>query len=1264
MANALTPQEEAQFNAIHSKASKAYSDDLDKETTTDPDWESVANKYREPVKDPERDKVILDLNKPAKDNGGGGLGGEGGIGVDAVVGIGKGTVDAAQNVVNGAITIADWADDAAAQNGLLRSELISPDAKVNWSKSMDNPNDSLTTNVFRAVTKYSAPVLATMPVAGPLAGITAGMAADFFGMDPKDDRLSNLILEHAPSVKNVPVAYDVLQYLKKKPDETELESRFKNMIEGLGVAVPVTAGILAVSKFASKAKAAKATIKANTQAVANPPPVKSVEGVPAIENEVAVVANRMSDSIVSASEQGKRVTVPRTPEELADKWANQVTHQEATADFAANVWERKDEYVALAKKMQKGAASPEDIAKYKEMSIEMENSLDAFMYANTKGGKVLNFRKQPPVEPGDRAALAAADDERIVSVLKDATPDQFEKSTKTFPELVNEGNAIIKDPAKVESLLNWKKGDRPLTGGEVAALKQLKANLGVKTSERLKQAAQSGTDEDMVIAFNSFDAYTGAEGLHSGTGSAAGETLSAYKILAEASGVRVSDANKALTAEGKLKLLKNQIDAAGGSLVTKEAVDAWKVIDALTPDQVQAKLYQVAQASKGNFKKASEIMAGMAVNAMLGIKTAGTTILGSSFLLGKNTVDNYIAAGIGAIRTARGSEAEVVSFKQANAYLKANMFSMAEGFANAARTFGQNAPINPAQTLKTGLFSRTSFTAEGLGVPVERSMGFGLLGKVVDGTGAITSASGRMIMTADSFFSTLSYRAKAAQEVMAAGERAGLEGDDLLKYFEKEMTDLPVEIHALAKNEADTISMAKRMNGENFFAGKGMGDFVEATTDWINDTPQLNVVLPFFNVTANIVDQSVRHSPLAIAGLANSKTRAAILAGGREADVAIAHVASASAMMGMFAYMASEGVLSGPEPVNPQLKGALQESGVGLQFNSVKIGKEWYSIRGIDLLNNLTNLGFILSKSRSYLSEGEYATAASLAATAVADTLTPEMMVSTFGGLFGAMKDASEYGQQHGNMGVGKFLMDNLTKYMPAQGVLRDVKQGILDDKVRRDVRPDKTADGLTQFIQTFSNKYSAVVPWLGQDLPLNRNIMGEATLVPDGFGLDVMSSLYESKAKGSETMQTLQKLTKYYELRGDTDSSLNKLFLKKPSDILEIEGIPLQLNPQEYDRYQAFIGNIDPKTGKSLDGDLTLRESITQVLMGFKNIDENMSPLVYNEILGELNSVFSAARERGMAYMLQDQEVMNKFIKAQDMMTKPQKNRNFKGED
>lgn len=149
---------------------------------------------------------------------------------DVAVGIGTGVRSIVQNVYNGAVDLADMVENYAASKGLGTGDIINPSAKVDLNQGLDKDLDTAG-KVANGVTQFVAPLVATMGAGGSFSvGMGVNAAYNFLAIDPKSQRLSDH-LKDTPFAE-LPVAASLISALKTKPDDTELDARFKNMLEG------------------------------------------------------------------------------------------------------------------------------------------------------------------------------------------------------------------------------------------------------------------------------------------------------------------------------------------------------------------------------------------------------------------------------------------------------------------------------------------------------------------------------------------------------------------------------------------------------------------------------------------------------------------------------------------------------------------------------------------------------------------------------------------------------------------------------------------------------------------------------------------------------------------------------------------------------------------------------------------------------------------------------------------------------------------------
>ena len=179
-------------------------------------------------------------------------------------------------------------------------------------------------------------------------GASAGAAADFVGFSGTEARLSNLI-ESSPALSNA-----VTGYLAADGDDTELEGRLKNVIEGAGLGVATEAlfrGIRGL-KRAGKADTPEAAEEAMSEAARE---LRDLDG-PDLDVDLDSVADRISERVASNLGDGTPGRFnPRTDlstEELAEQGLDPSKFNLSTfsgTDEAVATFRAVEEKVAVSK---------------------------------------------------------------------------------------------------------------------------------------------------------------------------------------------------------------------------------------------------------------------------------------------------------------------------------------------------------------------------------------------------------------------------------------------------------------------------------------------------------------------------------------------------------------------------------------------------------------------------------------------------------------------------------------------------------------------------------------------------------------------------------------------------------------------------------------------------------------------------------------------------------------------------------------------------
>lgn len=1071
--------------------------------------------------------------------------------INPAKGFAQGVVDLAETATNGMIDVADFMETTAQKMGMWSGDLINDSMKVNWAEKLSSPEDSLAVRSARAITRYGAPVAASMGAGlGPAATLGVSALSDFLLIDPKQERLADLVVNNVPELKNFPAAYNIVSALSTKKDDSALASRFKNTVEGLLFQAPAMAtGFWGITKLSKKSSDAAKAVEA------------AKSGVKPVVAEV------------------------KTAEQIAEE-----------------------------------AIVPQ---------------IDLFNYAATKqaqGGEVkFNLNNTNVVE--------------YAAEFRKANPEGvFTRGPKEFAELDSEAQTILKDPEKLNNLLGWRLGDRPLTDAETKASQYLMRNSTDEVVEAARAYTKNQTKEDLVHLTNMIDTHVYINSVRGGAGSEAGRALNAHKVAAEMAGKSVEEFNAVMSAENRAKLLDDILKFSGGEDQMADTAKAIAALGDLSPEESALAIERITAGSGGLPKKVNEVAKSIAYNSLLGIKSTVANHFNNGLTNLKQQTDNYLAATIG---TLKGSE-DALTLSQANSYLGSSISATLEGFAamGEALVKGKGGPAN---IVKADFVNSPKLLSQTLDIPVERNMGYYTLGKIADTFGLAMSVPSRFNATADAFWGTVSYRGKLAELANDRVASLGLTGQEAKDAFKAIMKTPDAELHQLAKAHAEQMTFSKQMSFEDWGADDASrpAQIALATKNLIEKLPMGEVVFPFFKTSANVMEYTANNSPLALL-IPNSNTLKAIRAGGKDADMAFAKVTTGSIGLGIATYLASAGMYSGPDTRNPRIRQALSETDKGWQPDSISVDGKWVNVQRLDYTNSLLRLGSVIASTRNFIAKDEYEQLGMIAASAVADFMTPEMMVESYSKYMDYFSDIVK-GQDQ-DKAVKGIAQDIGGRFNPLGTVQREVTQAFVDP-YKGDVAGFQKLDGFTEGLIA---KYKSVNPWLSEDLPITRNMFGEPLLAPFGSleeGQDIknfISPFASHKKENSDLVNTLAKMNGFYEQMAPINKDMPKLDLAMPSRRFTFKGVGIDLNPSEYEKYVMY------SAGLNLDmtnfANENLRDSLDKVTRAIvPNTKDPMTPLAYKKLLGVVSKVVGQYRKLGQQRMLSDPDIMAKWTKAQE---------------
>lgn len=182
-----------------------------------------------------------------------------------------GALEATQELGNTALDLADWVENKAAKYGYGSGQMIPDDFRLSFADDLIPRGKTVGGNLARGVTQFLLPFAGAMKAvkiganAGKFAklakGMVAGAAVDFAAFDPREERLSDLVQKH-PDLAN-----PITAYLASDKNDTEMEGRFKQTLEGMGLG-GLTEGLFLAAKGYKALRAAKAGATEGAEAAA------------------------------------------------------------------------------------------------------------------------------------------------------------------------------------------------------------------------------------------------------------------------------------------------------------------------------------------------------------------------------------------------------------------------------------------------------------------------------------------------------------------------------------------------------------------------------------------------------------------------------------------------------------------------------------------------------------------------------------------------------------------------------------------------------------------------------------------------------------------------------------------------------------------------------------------------------------------------------------------------------------------------------------
>lgn len=332
---------------------------------------------------------------------------------------------------------------------------------------------------------------------------------------------------------------------------------------------------------------------------------------------------------------------------------------------------------------------------------------------------------------------------------------------------------------------------------------------------------------------------------------------------------------------------------------------------------------------QGMLANGMDMMAEAYVNSLLSSPvTHVVNMVGNTSFMMTKVAETAVAGAIGRARSAVTGNPDRVYAVESIAQIK----GIIDGFTDALLVSGKTLATEEPSDIASKIDLRTRRAIGTTGNPREIYEEFrqgNYVAGAINVLGVSTRLPGRFLLAEDEFFKAVGYRMGLHAEAQRASSRMY---DDAIA-----MGKTPADALAAAQSERLRIltdppestvktirDAAKEMTFQTDLEG-ALGAINEALSH-----PMAKLFVPFFKTPANITRAILERSPVQLVNPGFYKTLAA---GGRDADVAMAKLATGSMIMGTFAYASfgteNDGaiMIHGAGPAEPSARQAFQRKG-------------------------------------------------------------------------------------------------------------------------------------------------------------------------------------------------------------------------------------------------------------------------------------------------------------------------------------------------
>lgn len=950
-------------------------------------------------------------------------------------------------------------------------------------------------------------------------GAAAGAAGAFFSLDPKEERLSNMLNDNLPA----PLKNPVTDYLASDPNDPALEGRFKNALENAAFGV---IGDVALNGIFKAVKAAKSHFVENG--------INPLDALKfSTDKKVATESIKTElDNILTAADEAAKTGVTQAEVKVSKELGDHLTKTGSAYDLESLRAARQamdNPPVPHTVSPETAGVLPKVAEAVPEVKLNLgEAELDDVVGKLTRGEYVdadavkgidFNFNN-----------IDAPDQVRsMLNTFSDSIKGAVAKTTRgkvSFEQIQSFADEIGSSAKNLESLYTdtGVLAER-VTAGRIMLNKS--SNVMIDLAQRARELSVSltATPEDKQLALLALRKQAMIHGeiqaQLKGTQTEIARALSAMRITTQ-------DARFTGDELGSL------IEHFGGDKLNMEFANS---IIKLADDP--AKLNKLIR--KSGWVKSLDMLQEVFTNSILsGPITHATNMIGNTVRSIAGVAETGIASAVGKTRRMLGSEMDAADFNEA----VAQAHGLTEGLMDVVRLIreGKASEIGQFGGAKVdgGAFFEPAITAGNLGANADT-----FLGRFINGVGSVIRAPGMALQFEDNLFKQLNVRASLRQNATRMAKEEGLYGQRFVDRVAELVNDPPENLMTKAHEDATDAVFAKSLEKDGGALDR-MGIWLQtAKNEGLNGkalVPGLHFIIPFVKTPTNILKYAWERMP--VLGLLNESAIQAAKNGGREFDTLVAKQTMGATAMMVGSYLADSELITGSLP---QLTKDQKEIG-GIQPYSIKIGDKWVAYNRVDPVGMF--LGLVadyknLSGNIDEFTRDEFAYAATLA---LVNNLGSKTYLQGIFNAIGAI-DAAKRGQTDA---LEKWAASMTSAFIPYAGMRNQLNKAYGDDVAHE--------------VNGYVDRIVATIPGYSSSLPPHRNLLtGDPVVYEGGMGIDIASPFYTKTQVDDPVANEISRLKL-------------QSFKHPPKRMYGID-----LSPEQYDRFMVLITKNPGGDGKTM---------------------------------------------------------------------------------